>query len=373
MKRIAIILVVLLAVYAVLPLYIKRGIIYNFANVSDYQLCDNRLVNAGQPQPWLESNRYNAAAPSSVLLEKIEANRTIAYLVVQNDSIIFEQYWKGYDSSSYSGSFSMAKSMISLLIGIAVAEDKINSIEDPIAAYIPEFDREGTDTITVKELLAMSGGFNWKESYWNIFGKTANSYYGDDLKRLTGNLKSKFPPGEQFRYSSCETQILGWILETVYQQPIADLFSEKIWQPIGAELPAKWSLDKADGVEKAFCCFNSNTRDFARLGKLVLQGGRWDSLQLVPEDYVKQATSPAIWLKDEHGNPVDFYGYQFWIVNHRGMEIPYFRGVLGQFIFIIPQKNAVVVRLGEYVTREREHFTPPDVFTYLDAALEILN
>ena len=373
MKRIGIIIVIALAIYAVLPLYIKRGIIYNFANVTDYRIFENSTVSTGLPQSWNESAKYNGNEPSVGLMERIEANRTIAFLVVQDDSIVYEKYWKGYGRSSYSGSFSMAKSIVSLLIGVAMEEGKIGSLEEPISAYIPEFDRPGTDTITIKHILAMSGGFNWTESYWNIFGQTSNAYYGNNLKRLTGRLKSKFPPGEVFRYSSCETQILGWILENVYGKPVSALASEKIWQPIGAEFPAKWSLDKEDGTEKAFCCFNSNARDFARLGKLVLQGGKWDSLQLVPEEYVRQATSPAIWLRDTNGDPVDFYGYQFWIVHHKGMEIPYFRGILGQFIFIIPERNAVVVRLGEYVSKEREHYTPPDVFIYLDAALEVLN
>ncbi|HYC27187.1 MAG TPA: serine hydrolase, partial [Chitinophagaceae bacterium] len=171
---------------------------------------------------------------------------------------------------------------------------------------------------------------------------------------------------------SCETQLLGMILERIYDKPLSELASERIWKPIGAEHPAKWSIDRPDGIEKAFCCFNSNVRDFARLGKLVLQQGRWDTQQLVPGAYIAEATRPAKWLKNDKGKPLNFYGYQFWIAHYKGLTIPYFRGILGQFIFVIPEKNAVVVRLGEYVSKNRKDYTPTDIFTYLDAALEII-
>jgi len=373
MKKVLVLAVVLLGIYLVLPISMKRGIVHNFANVDDYKLFPYNTVKTGIPQPWSESATYNSVKPSASLLEKIEANRTIAFLVIQNDSLCFEQYWKGYSDSSYSGSFSMAKSLISLLVGVALGEGKIQSLDQPIAAFIPEFKRSGTDTITIRELLSMSGGFNWNESYWNIFGKTARSYYGDQLNELTGKLRSRDPAGVHFRYASCETQMLGWMLVNIYKKSLAELASEKIWKKIGAEYDAIWSTDKAGGVEKSFCCFNSNARDFARLGKLVLQQGRWDSLQIVPMNYIKEATSPAEWLKDDEGNQVDFYGYQFWITKRKGLTIPYFRGVLGQFVFVIPEKNAIIVRLGEYVSKEREHYTPPDVFTYLDAGLEVLD
>lgn len=371
MKKLVLVIVVLAGLYLAAPLYIQRGVTLNFSDVDDYLHFDNAVVKIGKAQAWAEALDA-AKRPSDSLLKVIEDNKSIAFLVIQNDSLRFEQYWRGHDQQTLSGSFSMAKSVVSLLMGIALYEGKVKSIDDPIADYIPEFKKAGTDTIRIRHILTMSGGLNWKESYNNPFSKTANAYYGDQLKELIGGLKSERQPGVAFEYSSNETQILAWILENVYQQTLPDLFSEKIWQHIGAEQDALWSLDKKAGTTKAFCCLNARARDFARLGKLVLQNGRWDSLQIVPEAYVKEATSPASWLKDSEGHPVDFYGYQFWIVNYKGMQIPYFRGVLGQFIFVIPQKNAIVVRLGEKVSKKRVHFTPPDVFTYLDAAMEVL-
>lgn len=372
LKKVLYALIFLGIVIAVSPLYIKRGIFRNLSDVTDYRFFDNAVVKAGQPEPWNIGQDYNQRQPSEKHLKEIEDNKTIAFLVIQNDSIRYERYWRGYSDSSLSASFSMAKSMVSLMMGIALEEGKIKSIEDPVAKYVPEFDREGTNTIKIRDLLTMSGGLDWTESYYNIFGRTANIYYGNDVKKVIQDLRLVRKPGTEFYYASNETQILGWIIENAYGRPLPELFSEKIWSRIGAEHDALWSLDKKGGVAKTFCCVNSNARDFARLGKLVLQNGSWDSTQIVPAAYIREATTPASWIKDENGQPVDFYGYQFWIMRHKGLTIPYFRGVKGQLIFVIPEKNAIVVRLGEYISQTKINHHSVNSYAYLDAALEVL-
>lgn len=371
MKKFLIVLVVLGIALALSPIYIQRGVIRNFADITDYQFFDNDTVKAGVGQPWKISERYNQKTITPEILKKAEKKKTIAYLVIQNDSILFEQYWDGYSDSSLSGSFSMAKSVVSLLIGIALEEGKIGSLDDKIAQYIPEFDRDKTDQISIKDVLTMSAGFKYVESYFNIFGKTAATYYGDNLNEIIGKLKSKREPGKIHYYSSAETQVLGWILENVYQQPLAKIFSEKLWTKIGAEHDALWSTDKKGGNAKAFCCLNSNARDFARLGQLVLQNGQWNGEQIVPAQYIQEATTPATWLTYED-KPVDFYGYQMWIMERQGLKIPYFWGILGQLVFIIPEKNAVVIRLGERIAERYEGVHAKDAFMYVDEALKIL-
>lgn len=372
MKKAAIALIFLAILIAISPLYIKRGIFRNFSNITDYQFFDNAIVSKGPSEPWTLSEEYNKKLIPQVYVDSIVKNKSIAFLVIQNDSILYENYWRGYGDSSLSGSFSMAKSVVSMLMGIAIEEGKVGSVEDYVSDYVPEFKREGTDTIRIKDILTMSGGFDWVESYMNIFGKTADIYYGDRLKKVVGNLKAAYAPGTEFYYSSAETQMIAWVIENVYQKPLPQLFSEKIWSKIGAEHDALWSLDKKDGDTKAFCCINSNARDFARLGKLVLQNGKWNDEQIVPEAYIKEAITPATWLKDRDGNTLDYYGYQFWIINHNGLTIPYFRGVQGQMIFVIPEKNAIVVRLGEYVSMDKIHYHSINAYTYLNAALQIL-
>lgn len=372
LKKVLFVLILLGIALALAPQFVQRGIIRNFADVTDYEFFDNEVVKKGKSQAWKVIPKENQISPSEKTLKEIEEKKSIAFVVIQNDSIQYENYWRGYSDTSLSGSFSMAKSVVSLLIGIAVEEGKINGLDDKISKYIPEFDREDTKDITIKDVLTMSAGFDYVESYWNIFGKTAQTYYGDNLKELVEKVKTKRKSGTIHYYSSLETQILGWILENAYGQTVPSLLSEKIWSKIGAENNALWSLDKENGTAKAFCCLNSNARDFARLGKLVLQNGMWDSTQIVPSDYVKAATSPASWLKDEAGYPVDYYGYQFWILDYKGMKIPYFWGILGQLIFIIPEKNAVVIRLGESISETYQGAHSIDSYFYLDAAFEVL-
>lgn len=373
LKKLLIVVVLLGIAYALSPTFIQKGLYHNFSDVTDYQIFENTVVKHGEAQPWVKSADYNQKSPNSKILDTIQENKSIAFLVIQNDSILYEKYWRGYGEQRLSGSFSMAKSVVSMLMGIAVEEGKVKSIDDKVSDYIPELKREGIENITIKDLLTMSGGFDWTESYWNLFGKTADIYYGDRLKKVVGSLNADYAPGQQYEYSSAETQLIAWVIENAYGgRTIPDLFSEKIWSKIGAEQDALWSLDKKDGVAKAFCCINSNARDFARLGKLVLQNGQWDSVQIVPADYIKEATTAASWLKDENGEAVDFYGYQFWIVNYKGMKIPYFRGVKGQMIYVIPEKNAVVVRLGEYVSQDKINHHSINTYTYLDAAFELL-
>lgn len=373
LKKLLIVVVLLGIAYALSPAFIQKGLYHNFSNVTDYQIFENAIVKHGKGEPWAKSTQYNQKSIDAKKLDTIKDNETIAFLVIQNDSILYENYWAGYGENSLSGSFSMAKSVISMLMGIAIEEGKVKSVEDYASNYIPELKREGTDTIKIKDLLTMSAGFKWTESYWNLFGKTADIYYGDRVRQVVGNLKAEYAPGQKYYYSSAETQLIAWVIENAYGRSIPDLFSEKIWSKIGAENDALWSLDKKDGVAKAFCCLNSNARDFARLGKLVLQNGMWDSVQIVPAAYIKEATTADSWLKDENDKPVDFYGYQFWIINYKGMKIPYFRGVQGQMIYVIPEKNAVVVRLGEYVSQDKINHHSVDTYTYLDAAFELLN
>ena len=304
----------------------------------------------------------------------IDSNDTHAFIVIQNGKLLYEKYWDGYTPKTLSGSFSAAKSIISLLIGIALDEGKIKSLDEPVSNYVPHFKNEGLDKVRIKDLLTMSSGTNYRESDVSYFSLNASAYYGDDESYLISQLKAIEPAGVNWQYRSADTQVLGFIVEKAFGQNISDLVAEKFMKPMGAESDALWLLDGNKKHEKAFCCFNGVAHDYARFGQLVLNNGNWNGKQIVSENYIKAATTPASYLKDpnENGNPVDFYGYQYWMFKEQGHDVVAQNGLFGQYVFIIRDKNAIVVRLGESKVIKPIHHHQPENFSYVAAALTLL-
>ena len=240
--------------------------------------------------------------------------------------------------------------------------------------YVPHFKNGGLEKVRIKDLLTMSSGTNYKESDLGYFSLNASGYYGDDEQYLIDQLQYKEPSGTTWQYRSADTQVLGFIVEKAFGDNISHLVSERFMKPMGAEADALWLLDGDKKHEKAFCCFNGVARDYARFGQLILNNGKWGDKQIVSASYVQAATSPATYLKDtyENNNPVDFYGYQYWIFNHKGLKVAEQNGLFGQYVFIIKDKNAVVVRLGESKVIKPIHHFQPENFSYIDAALSVL-
>jgi CubicO group peptidase (beta-lactamase class C family) len=260
------------------------------------------------------------------------------------------------------------------LVGIALDEGKIKSLDQPVGEFIPSYNEGLEKQLTIRHLLTMSSGLDWQEEYSTPFSPTAQAYYGTDINSLMNEMKIIEEPGKEFEYLSGNTQLLAMVLEAATGQRISDYTSEKIWKKVGARDDALWNLDSEDGMEKAYCCFNTNVRDYARFGQLILNKGIWKGERIISEGYLAEATSAKEYLLDkETGDIVDFYGYQWWIVNYKGNQIPYMRGILGQYIFVIPEKNAVVVRLGHKRSSAYKGHHPQDVYDYLDGAFSILN
>jgi len=351
--------------------YLRKSLIHLTASLDDYKIFENRIVKAGEYIEWKTSENYNTYNLSKAELDTFNQFKTISYLLLQDSSILFENYWDNYNSNSITNSFSMAKSITSLLIGIAIDENKISGVNDKVSDYLPEFNDKKRKDITIKDLLTMSSGLTWNESYWNPFSSTTNAYYGNNLEKLVLGLKLKDKPGQQFKYLSANSQLLSLILKKATGKSLSKYASEKLWIPLNAKNDALWSIDKKNGVEKAYCCFNSNARDFARIGQLILNKGMWNGKQIISEKYLSEALSPAKYLKDENNVNVDFYGYQWWLINYKGYDIQYARGILGQYIIIIPEKNIVVVRLGHKRSSERTRHHPNDILFYINTALEI--
>jgi CubicO group peptidase (beta-lactamase class C family) len=353
--------------------YIYRALVFNYVNIDDLDLFHTRTIDAGAPQPWTVSPDYNKGKlPDSVRVE-LEKLETVAYLVIKDDAILYEEYWDHYSERSLSNSFSMAKSVIALLIGIAHDEGKIKSLDEPIGNYLEDYKEGFARETSIRDVLMMSSGSSWDESYSSLFSITTKAYYGSNLEKLLHNeVKITNQPGKIWNYKSGDTQMLAFILQKATGEHVADYASKKLWQPIGAELSAPWSLDHKDGNEKAFCCIYSNARDFARIGKLMLDSGSWNGRQLISKEFVRQALAPNDLLYDDDPSThVTTYGYQWWLMKYRDHPVFYMRGLLGQYVFVIPDQRMIIVRLGKQREKIQIDRKPLEIDYILAGALEV--
>ena len=373
LPRVSIVIILIAIIgYLFLPQYVQTALQHGTPDIDDYKIFHNRTITKGIPQEWKMSDSYNSYEFSNEDRTEFEQYDPVAYLVIKDGEILYEEYWDGYSDQSLSNSFSAGKTIVSLLIGIAIDEGFIKSVDQKVKDFIPSFDSPENKSLSIRNVLTMSSGLNWDEAYSSPFSMTTEAYYGTNLVGLINSLKVVKEPGKQFEYLSGNTEVLAMIVQAATGRNISDYASEKLWQKIGAEHDALWSLDHENGIEKAYCCFNTNVRDFARFGQLVLNQGAWDSTQVISWDYLQQAISPASYLKDKNDKDLKHYGFQYWIIDYKGMQIPYMRGILGQYVLPIKEENAIVVRLGHDRSREYINHHPKDVYLYLDLAMKIL-
>jgi len=327
----------------------SRFVIYNFADIKDYKKFPKRDLESNDNKFYFQkrsseniSKEINYDKEFSSFEEYLEKNKTVAFLIIKNDTIQYENYFNGYDETSIVASFSMAKSVLSILIGCAIDDGLIKSVNEPITNYVPELKENGFEKVSIEHLLQMTSGLDFNESYYNPFGDAATYYYGRNLRKSIDKAKLKREPGTSFEYVSGSPQILGLVLERALKnKTITQYFQEKIWSQIGMEYNASWSIDKKkNGLEKTFCCINARTRDFAKIGRLYLNNGNWNGKQVVPETWVKQSTK----VDTENGS-ASYYQYQWWLPTLNGDYMA--EGILGQFIYVNPDKNLIIVRLGK--------------------------
>jgi CubicO group peptidase (beta-lactamase class C family) len=327
--------------------WVVRALRYNFVNIDDYKIFENRVIKAGNPKEWNNGSDYNKTQLTPALEKILTDNQSVSFLIIKNDSVRVEKYWDDYSAESLSSSFSMAKSFVGAMIGIALKEGKIKSLDEPVANYIPEFKENNKQNITIRHLLMMSSGLDWDEGYASLFSPVTESYYGTDLYKQITALKYKEPSGKYWEYKSCDTQLLGFILEKAIGKTLSDYCSEKIWTPVNAVHIALWSLDKMDGHEKAYSAFNSNARDFARLAKLYLQMGNWNGVQIIDSSFILASITPNSLIDPDTKQPNTIYGYQWWQTQIDSHNIFYMRGILGQYVIAVPDMNMIIVRLGK--------------------------
>jgi len=349
MKKITLFSLILISIAVLSSCKLGRFVVYNFSNITDYKIFPEREISNGST-PFLFTTAKQQSSFGNFNIDNkeipfdqyLEDNETVAFLIIQNDSIKYEKYFNKYDQASIVASFSMAKSITSILIGCALDDKLIQSIDEPITNYIPELKKNGLENVKIKHLLQMTSGIKFNESYYNPFGDAATFYYGTDLRKAVKKMKAEVQPATRFHYSSGDAQVLGWVLERALKtKTISQYLEEKIWLPLHMEYPASWSLDKKkDGLEKTFCCVNARARDFAKIGRLYLNKGNWNGQQIISKDWVRQSTQI-----DTSDGSAWYYQHQWWLTSKKGDFIAV--GHLGQYIYVNPDKNLIIVRLGK--------------------------
>lgn len=334
----------------------------NSATIDDAKYFDTHKVEAGNnPSLWPLHSQYNKQQLPAALQSMLSKTETVSFVVVKNDSIITEQYWEGYSDSSQSNSFSMAKSIVTMLTQIAIQKGILLDWHQKVKSILPGINGPHAAELELWHLSTMSSGLLWNEEYKDPFSVTAKAYYGDDVKGLMNSLPIVDVPGKVDNYQSGSTQLLGLCLMQATGKSLADLASEWLWKPLQAQRAAKWHVD-AKGTELAYCCFNTNARDFARFGKMMLHQGNWNGTQILDSSFVKMATSPVL---------APHYGYSFWLYDAHGVKVFAQRGILGQYIITIPQYNTVIVRLGRHCLRDESNF-PTDFKVIVDEVLTMV-
>lgn len=328
---------------------IGRFVAYNFADITDHKIFPVRTLQASAT-PFLFHKAIKEKVPKELSVNNVaypfekylEDNATVAFLIIRNDTIQYEKYMNKYDENAVVASFSMAKSVTSILIGCAIDDQLILSVNEPVTKYIPELKENGFDKVTLEHLLQMTSGLQFNESYFNPFGDAATFYYGTNLRKAIKKMKLNAVPGTQFEYTSGSTQLLGLVLERALKnKTITQYLQEKIWTPLEMEFDASWSLDREkEGLEKTFCCINARARDYAKIGRLYLNKGNWNGKQIVSENWVAQSTKV-----DKTNGSASYYQYQWWLPTKNGDFMA--NGILGQYIYVNPEKNVVIVRLGK--------------------------
>ncbi len=351
---------------AVRTIYLKG---YTTAYLEDYKEFDNAEVDNGTPQPWPKHNDYNTAKETEALTKLNQDKGTIAYVIIKNDSIWFENYYDGFGEDSQSNSFSMAKSYVSALMQKAIEQGYINSLDQPVGDFFPEFSEGLGAKMTVGDLSSMASGTNWDEAYYSPLSITTRSYFDDDLEKVILGLKVVDEPGQAFKYASGDTQLLAMVIEKATGKKLYNYLSESFWKPLGSENATLWQVDsKEQDLVKAYCCIASNAKDFARLGKLYKDYGKWDGKQILDSSFIAKSVTPRFAESPE-------YGYGWWLLqDYKGKDFFMMRGHLGQYVIVAPADNVIIVRLGHQSGKVEGRIDPftEDIYKYIDEAYKMM-
>ena len=383
---------------------IYRGLKYGNAAVDDYTVFEQDTVDRGfrtftfaelpESERVLDTMKvgfYHARLDSVYRISIPESMEMIgkpaAALIIRNDTIVFEHYHGGWDKNIQSCIFSVTKTITSMLCGVALKDGYIKSLDDPVTDYIPELKKKDPlfDSLRIEHLLDMTAGLKFNENYgWNPFSKMARLYMGNDAMKVAEGMKFSDKPGERYHYDSMTSQLLGIVIERATGMSYAQYLSGKVWQPLGMEKNALMGLDSRKcGVAKSYGGLTTNVRDLAKIGRLYLNAGNWNGMQIIDSAFVERSLSthvsgeknrylysyswywgiiaeksfPSVdsleaYYKDPHNLPegVTYCGWYNWgngkvkAILHRGGYWGF--GLYGQVLYVNPRKNLIGVFLG---------------------------
>lgn len=342
-----------------------RTVVHNFADLDDHRIFANRAVEpAAQPSRlrtlrrvprFIEQLRVPDEKGLFHALDRyLEDTRTAAFIVMREDRIVYERYGRGFSQDSLLNSFSIAKAMMGTLVGIAVMEGKLASLDATVAQYRPDLAGTPYGTATVKSLLTMTSGIADRASF--LPGR-AQYYYGDDLLEVIAGATQGSPGA--WRYSEADVQVLGMVLAAAVGKSVSAYLSEKLWKPLGMESRALWAMDHDGGMEKAFCCISARARDFARFGRLYLEGGTWNGERLAPASWIERSELPGLRVKDGYTHR------HLWWIPEGDQGDYYAYGHNGQYLYVNPAAQVVIVKFSE--TNRQD---PLPMFRAVSAALQ---
>lgn len=360
--RILAAIVVILIVWMIIagPVTVSRVITRGDTTIYDYKRFPGRELHPSSSPFRFEMALREDVIPERVFIDglgevrledALESSGTLAFLVVKDDVIIAEHYLHGHSQSAISQVFSTSKSITSILIGAAIDDGLIKSMNDPVTDYVPELADGGFGNVTIENLLNMQSNMDYFEND-NPFAEHVIFNFTDQLEQEILQLGILQNPDTEFRYKSGESALLGLILDRALgEQTITQYTQERLWDPLGMEQRGVWGVDRLDGLERVWCCLSLSARDLAKLGRLYLNQGNWNGTQLIPSAWVKASTTNGAyteteWSEDYVESGLHNYKYQWWLVSEE-QGIYTTVGKDGQYMYIDPGKNLIMIRLGE--------------------------
>lgn len=348
---------------------------HSTAYIDDADNFAQRTIAKGAEQAWPRDARYNQKPLDPVMQDYHQRYRSAAFLVAQKGALVHESYFGAYNAQSRTNSFSMAKTITTLQVQMAVQQGYISSFDAPLTEQIGEYAKDPRGSkARISQLSSMKSGHNWTENYYLPFNVTTNLYFGHDAQALVLRQGFEREPGSAYEYSSGSTQLLGVFLKRALQakEPgltISAHLSRSLWAPLGMGSDAIYTLDREGsegGMERTYCCIFATAQDFAKLGQLLLQDGQWAGKQLLDKEFVQRIRQPDLEL---------FYGHSLWM--DWDYKYPFYamQGHQGQYVIVMPSQSLVIVRTGQ--TRNKmdkgpNGKIPAEVYRFVDQAVALV-